>query len=79
MSLRRRIQRRAATAGRATPDQARSFFGRMLPPEQSAELAGPGIEGCDKRPPNLPDDMACCFRKGHTCECRFFGDIEKGA
>lgn len=76
MSLKRKIKRQAA--GRAAPDQSRSFFGRLLPAAQLAELAGPGAEGCDKRPPGLPDDMACCFRRGHTSECRFFGNVEKG-
>lgn len=76
MSLRRKIKRQAAT--RATPDQSRGLFRGLLPAEQFAELAGPGAEGCDKRPEGLPDDMACCFRKGHTSECRFFGNVEKG-
>jgi len=70
------MKRQGAASANAEPSDG--FFGALMPPEQAAELAGVGDEGCDKRPPGLPDDMACCFRKGHTSECRFFGNVEEG-
>lgn len=41
--------------------------------DHEAQLPKSGEEVCDLRPPGLPDDFGCIYRKGHTCKCRFFG------
>lgn len=52
---------------------------RHLVGANAGELAGPGDERCDApRPDNCPPDVACPFRKGHACPCRYFGELVHG-
>jgi hypothetical protein len=44
-----------------------------------AELRGVNDAACDLRPAGVPADVACPFRKGHACPCRFFGSFEGGS
>jgi hypothetical protein len=88
MSQRRKLRRAAIYTRVGTdaqrpdwpsrPTTLRDLLANLLSPEEFAQLAGEGDEPCDVRPPAMPSDTRCRFRKGHTCPCRFFGDVESG-
>jgi hypothetical protein len=78
MSQKRRILRAHGVGVGATSAEIAAAMLPQLVGEDRAELRGVGDAACDLRPPGVPADVACPFRKGHRCPCRFFGSFEGG-
>ena len=83
MNQRRRLSRRIKLPSTMTGHEhsAQTLQGLLtsMLGADAVWLAGTGDEPCDApRPPDLPPEVACRFRRGHRCACRYFGDLEKG-
>jgi hypothetical protein len=66
-------------AGRPSKEDVSNFWRRVLSPAQFAQMPKEGERACGKRPPGaekIEPPIACVFRQGHECACRFFGAVE---